>query len=155
MEMKANFFIEKMQSPSLDNLYLCARDHTPHEFPEHFRPWLVQLAKARNFIAHKPRGVEIDVLQIARWFAVGEAILKSTINKMNDPLVGYLIEPVGNHVDEKFPPQTRGVVLRREEFRKTGEERLHVVLDSGESRYFGENTFQKLPNAQQKFSDVE
>ena len=151
----ANYFIEKMQSPSLDKLYLCAREHTPHEFPEHFRPWLMQLAKARNFVAHKPRGVEIDVLQIARWFAVGEAILKAIIDKENDSLVGYLIEPVGKRADEKLPPNTRGVVLRREEFLKTGEERLHVILDSGESWYFGENAFSRLPNAQQKFPDVE
>lgn len=151
----AKFFIEKMQSPRLDDLYLCAREHTQYDLPDHFKPWLMQLVRARNFVAHKPRGVEIDVLQIARWFAVGEAILKAIIGKKNDPLVGYLIEPVGKQVNEKFPSNTKGVVLRREEFRNTGEEKLHVVLDSGESWYFGEGTFQKLPTAQQKFPDVE
>lgn len=151
----ANFLIEKMQSPSLDNLYLCALEHTPHNFPEHFKPWLAQLVRARNFVAHKPRGAEIEVLQVARWFAVGEAILKAIIDKESDPLVGFLIEPVGERAKENFAPHTRGVVLRREELRKTGEMKLHVVLDCGESWYFGENSFQQLPNAQQKFPDVE
>lgn len=150
----ANYFIEKMQSPSLDKLYMCALENTPHEFPEHFKSWLMQLGIARNFIAHKPREVDIDVLQIARWFALGEAILKAITDKENDPLVGYLIEPIGERADDNFPANTRGVVLRREEFRQTGEYKLHVIFDSGVSWYFGENTFNKLPNSQQKFPDV-
>lgn len=150
----ANYFIDNMQSPSLDKLYLCAHEHMPHKFPKHIKSWISQLTKARNFVAHKPRGFEIDVLQIARWFAVGEAILKAIIDKESDPLVGYLIEPA-DQVKDKFPPDTRGVVLRREEYYKTGEEKLHVVLDSGESYHFGENAFNILLNAQQKFPDIE
>ncbi len=151
----ANYLIENMASPSLDRLYLCAQYHTPHNFPEHFRKWLIQLAKARNFIAHKPREAQIDVLQIARWFALGEAILKAITDKENDPLVGYLIKPVGERAEDNFPPDTRGVVLRREELYKTGEESLHVIFDSGVSWYFRENTYSKLPKAQQKLPDVE
>lgn len=150
----AKFLIEKVQSPSLDNLYACALDYTDYNFPDHFKGWLKQLVTARNFVAHKPRSIEIDVLQIARWFAVGEAILKSLLNKENDPLVGYLIEPTGKKKAENFSANTRGVILRREKYQNSEEEQFHVVLGTGESWYFSENTFEKLPNKQQKFPDV-
>ncbi len=150
----SNFLIEKMQSPSLDQLYTCAKENTTYEFPDHFRGWLKQLVTARNFVAHKPRRMDIDVLQIARWFAVGEAILKALIKKESDKLVGYLVEPIGEHINEKFSPSTIGVVLRKENYNNTNEEKLHVMLDTGESYYFGENAFQKLSNKYQKFPDI-
>lgn len=151
----ANYLIEKLPSPSLDRLYMCALVNTPHEFPKHFQAWLKQLSEARNFVAHKPREVDIEVLQIARWFALGEAILKIITDKENDPLVGYLIEPSGENVVVNFPPDSRGVVLRREKLYHTGEDKFHVIFDSGVSRYFGENSFVKLPDKQQKLPSVE
>lgn len=151
----AKYFIENMQSPSLDKLYVCTRDHTPYSFPEHFRPWLRQLASTRNFVAHKPRGFEVDTLLVARWFAIGEAILRAVTGEESDPLVGYLVQPLGENADKQLPPDSHGVVLRREVRHVTGEEKLHVLVESGESWYFGEDQVKKLPAAQQKFPDVE
>ena len=150
----SNYLIDNMPSPSLEKLFDAVREYTTFDLPEHFRGWLKQLAQARNFIAHKPRGFEIDVLQIVRWFAMGEAILKTIINKENDPLVGFKVKPIGENVNEKFPPDTIGIVMRREKFQYEEDGKLHVVLDSGSSYYFSNNSCEKLPRRQQSFPDI-
>ena len=101
------------------------------------------------------RGVELDILQIARWFAMGEAILRSTIGKKSDPYVGHLIEPTGPKAHEKFSPESKGVILRREMYRNPEDDQYHIMLDTGEIWGFSEKNFNLLPKAQQKFPDVE
>lgn len=150
----SNFLIEHTQSPPLRRLYECACENTSFDFPDHFAGWLGQLSTARNFVAHKPRGFEIDFLQMGRWFAVGEAIMKAIAGKANDPLVGYLVKPNGDRAIEHFTDDACGVVLRSEEFRNTGEARLHVLMDTGETYYFSEESFEKLTDKRQKFPDI-
>lgn len=146
----ASYFIENTQSPRIEQLYQCARENTPYDLPD-FKKWLVRLRDARNFVAHKPRRCVIEPLEIARWFAVGEAIFKAISGKANDPLVGYIVEPQGDKADSKFPRDTRGVVLRREELYK--QDSLHVVLDTGETWRFNEGAYKKAAN--QNFPEFE
>lgn len=150
----AKYLIENVQSPPLRKLYECACENTTLDFPSHYSSWLQQLSNARNFVAHKPRGFELDLLLIGRWFAVGEAILNAIIGNQNEPLVGYLVKPIGKHASEKFPEDSRAVVLRRERFNKADEEKLHVLMDTGETYYFSESAFEKLPEKSQKFPDI-
>lgn len=135
------FLITNIQSPPVEQLYTCARNNTDIELPGVFTDWLVRLRKTRNDIAHKPISKKIDNLEIARWFAVGEAILRSISGHNNDPLVGFLVEPTGEKAAEKFPPNSRGVVLRREEL--YGENSLHVLLDTGETWRFSTDACKK------------
>jgi len=150
----SNYLIDNMQSPPLKQLYKCASENTEMALPAHFGGWLGQLSAARNFAAHKPRGFEIDLLQIGRWFAVGEAILKAISHSDNDPLVGYLVKPIGEKAREIFAENTNAVVLRREAFHNTGENRLHVLVSTGETYYFSEKSFEKLSDKLQKFPDI-
>lgn len=150
----SNFLIEHTQSPPLRKLYDCACQTTLVNFPDHFGGWLGQLSLARNFVAHKPRQFDIDFLQMGRWFAVGEAILKSLSEKENNELVGFLVRPIGDRAAEQFTPDARGVVLRQEEFRDTGDKKLHVLMDTGETYYFSDSSFEKLPDREQKFPDI-
>lgn len=150
----SNYLIENMQSPSLDKLFVAVSQFTTYELPEHFKGWLKQLAQTRNYVAHKPRGVEIETLQIVRWFAMGEAILKAIIKKENHPHIGFLIKPIGERAEKDFPPDSIGVILRQERF-QYGDNRMHVIMDSGESYYFSDNTFEVLSSSKQKFPDVQ
>ena len=149
------YLIENMPSPSLEKLFDAVYQYTNYNLPDYFRGWLKQLSTTRNFVAHKPRGTDINVLQLVRWFAMGEAILKAIINKENDPLVGCLIEPIGKTLNEHFPPDSVGVVLRREQFQYEEEAKLHVIMDSGESYYFSDNAYKVLSKKKQKFHDVQ
>ncbi|MCP3670909.1 MAG: hypothetical protein GY814_10845 [Gammaproteobacteria bacterium] len=150
----SNFLIDNIPSPPLRKLYECACQYTAFDFPEHFSGWLHQLSTARNFVAHKPKGFKIDMLLLGRWFAIGEAILKAISGKDNEPLVGYLVKPIGERASEQFTDDACGVVLRREAFRNTEEEKLHVLMDTGETYYFSDSSFETLPDKKQKFPDI-
>jgi len=150
----SNFLIENTQSPPLKMLYKCICQNTDFNLPEHFSGWLHQLSSARNFVAHKPKGFEIDFLLMGRWFAIGEAILKAIIGEDNDPHVGYLVKPIGERAYEKFTDDALGVILRKEAFRNTQEEKMHVLMDTGETYYFSDNSFELLPDKKQKFPDI-
>jgi len=150
----STFLIENTQSPPLRMLYKCAYQNTNFNLPEHYSGWLHQLSSARNYVAHKPKGFEIDFLLMGRWFAIGEAILKAISGKDNDPLVGYLVKPIGERASEKFTDDARGVVLRKELFRNTQDEKKHVLMDTGETYYFSDGLFEVLPDKEQKFPDI-
>lgn len=110
----SDYLLTNVQSPPIDRLYSCARKNTEITLPKNFGAWIVNLRNARNDIAHKPLGKKIDSLEVARWFAVGEAILSAFEGHAIDPLIGSVVEPIGEKASEKFPPDSRGVVLRRE-----------------------------------------
>ena len=150
----SNFLIDNIPSPPLRKLYECACQNTDFDFPEHYSGWLNQLSSARNFVAHKPKGFKIDLLLMGRWFAIGEAILKAISGKDNEPLVGYLVKPIGKRASEQFTVEACGVVLRREAFRDTEEEKLHVLMDTGETYYFSDNSFERLSDKKQRFADI-
>lgn len=144
----AKFLISNMQSPPLEELYKCARNNTNITLPGIFTDWLVRLRKARNDIAHKPSSGNINPLEIARWFAVAEAIFKSFSKFDNNKLVGYLVEPKGKDAHKKFHSDSKGIVLRQE---KLGEEHwLHVLLDTEETYRFGLKSCKKCK--EQNFS---
>lgn len=140
----SKFLIANIQSPPIDQLYTCARNKADLNLPGIYTDWLVRLRKVRNDIAHKPTSRDIDNLEIARWFAIGEAIFKSISGNDNDPLVGFLVEPTGDKASDQFPPDSRGIVLRREEL--YGENSLHVLLDTGETWRFSTTACKKCNN---------
>ena len=140
----ADYLLTNVQSPPIDKLYSCARKNTEISLPKHFNSWIVNLRDARNDVAHKPLGKEISSLEIARWFAIGEAIFSAFEGYSIDPLTGSVVEPIGEKANEKFPPDSRGIVLRREILYR--EDSYHIVLDTGETSRFSEKTFKKSEN---------
>lgn len=137
----SDYLLTNIQSPPIDKLYSCARKNTDIELPKRFGEWLVRLRNTRNDIAHKPLANDINPLQIARWFAIGEAIFSAMEGSTIDPEVGSLVEPAGEKAKDKFPPDSRGVVLRREVL--YNDNSYHIVLDTGETWRFGEGTFNR------------
>jgi len=140
----SEYLITNIQSSPIDKLYSCARKNTEIKLPKYFGSWLVQLRNSRNDIAHRPINKDIHPLEVARWFAVGEAILGAFEGIIIEPMVGFIVEPIGEKANEKFPPDSIGLVLRRETLYK--ENSYHVVLDTGETWRFGENAFKKSEN---------
>jgi hypothetical protein len=128
--------LQKMQSPPVEELLSVAIDKTGLSLPAIYKTWLVDLRKARNDVAHKPQpSININPLEVVRWFAISEAMFNAMQGVHSDPWVGCLVEPIGGKATEHFQPDTRGVVLRREEL--YGENSLHVLLDTGQTYRFG------------------
>ena len=130
----AGWLIEEMASPTLKKLADCAHQRASLALPERFRPWLVSLTEARNAAAHKPAKRYVHPLQLARWFALGEALLRATrgANEIDDR-VGLLIK--ATKTTTYIQEATVGVVMRREETH--GEDNYHVMLIDGTVRRFG------------------
>jgi hypothetical protein len=149
----ARFLLDKVQSPPLRELFKCFCNAYEVTFPERFSGWIDQINYARNFAAHKPRELKIEYLQMARWFAVGEAVLRSVAGKEIDGNVGQLVKPIGDRASEKFASDAKGVVLRNERFHGDGEMKFHILMDTGETYYFTESGFEILPKDEQKFPD--
>ena len=80
-----------------------------------------------------------------------EAILNGISGSASDPLAGYVVKPIGTKASEHFVDGARGVVLRREVFTHNGENPLHVLMDTGETYYFGENSYEVASDKEQKF----
>jgi hypothetical protein len=126
------YLLENIQSPPLTNLASSARNQAGLPIPKQFQKWLADLTRARNEVVHKTRHREPKPLEIARWFAVGEALLAAMDGIEGDPLVGALVS-ISSAIKD-FPAGTRGVVLRREITH--GRDVFHVLLDSGVTRQF-------------------
>lgn len=122
---------ENMQTPAIELLYTCARKYTGLKLPNIFAYWLVNLRKARNDIAHKPAEQSVNTLELARWFAIGEAIFKAFSGYNNSSLVGYLVEPTEDNADDTQHTDNQGIVLRQEEL--NGVNSLHLILNTGET----------------------
>lgn len=56
-------------------------------------------------------------------------------------MIGFIVQPKVEKAIEKFPKDSKGVVIRREVLYK--ENSYHIILDTGETWRFGENTFDK------------
>lgn len=140
----SEYLISNIQSPPIDRLYSCTRKNTPINLPKHFGAWLVRLRDSRNKIAHKPENHNFHPLEIARWFALGEAIIGALDGNDIEPMTGFIVEPVGEKADKNFPPDSKGVILRREILHKVNS--FHIVLDTGETWRFSEETFKKSEN---------
>ena len=137
----SEYLIANIQSPPIDRLYACARKHTTIALPKHFASWIVNLRDARNGVAHKPKAQDLNPLEVARWFAVGEAILTAVSGSPIDQMTGYIVEPVGDLSTKNFPQDSKGVVLRRELL--YGEDSYHIALDTGETWRFSAQAFRK------------
>lgn len=147
----AKFLIEEMQSPPLRKLLQCGIDNCGWQFPASFKAWLADLTEVRNRIAHRHEEVHIDRLEIGRWFAMGEAILGASIGLSVPEQVGLIIRPTGKNRADQFADDARGVILRTECFEFESEPKFHVLMDTGESYYFGPDLFEALPKADQRF----
>ncbi|OOZ45822.1 hypothetical protein BOW37_01650 [Solemya velum gill symbiont] len=133
----AGYLIENIQSPPLPNLLSCARTHADLNIPKKYQGWLATLVKARNEIVHKPVEKDLKPLEVGRWFATGEAILKALMGINPDDNIGEFVDISSNI--EVFPAGTKGVVLRREE--TYSEDSFHILLDSGITRRFSLEAF--------------
>ena len=134
------YLLENIQSPPLTNLASSARNHACLPIPKRFQKWLADLTKARNEVVHRADGREPKPLEIARWFAVGEALLAAIDGVEGDPLVGALVSISPGIKD--FSDGTRGVVLRRE--KTQGRDVFHVLLDNGVTRQFAPTAVKDL-----------
>lgn len=134
------YLLENIQSPPLTNLASSARKHAYLPIPKQFQKWLADLTKARNEVAHKAVHREPKPLEIARWFAVGEALLAAINGVEGDPLVGALVS-ISTEIKD-FSDGTRGVVLRRE--KTHGRDVFHVLLDNGVTRQFAPTAVKDL-----------
>ncbi len=125
------FMLDKMASPSLENLYTAAIDYCDLNTPRQYFAWLTNLRVKRNSIAHKANQTTIEPLELARWLAIVEAILGSMESHSVDDRIGCLVSPVGEKAKLKFSKGSRGVVLRREEYRDMPD--YHILMETGET----------------------
>jgi hypothetical protein len=133
------YMLDKMASPSLENLFVASVDHCGLKAPADFKSWLNALRVKRNEIAHKSKYTYVDPLEVGRWIAVVEAILSSIDGKIPDSLIGQVVEPVGPNVREKFPVEVKGVILRNEPYKTMPQ--YHVLMSTGETYRMNETSF--------------
>ncbi|BBB25681.1 hypothetical protein [Amphritea japonica] len=129
---------ENMHPPAIELLYTCARKYTDLELPNIFAYWLSSLRNTSNNIAHRPAEFTIPPLEIARWFAIGEALFKAFTGYKNSALVGYRMEPSDEQPDNSC---LQGIVLRQESL--NGVNSLHLLLDNGDTLRVNPNTYKK------------
>ncbi|MES9962202.1 MAG: hypothetical protein ABW116_01560 [Candidatus Sedimenticola sp. 20ELBAFRAG] len=149
----ARYLLDNLQSPPLRSLFECVCEQYALQLPEKFGGWLNQLNRARNIVAHNPRDLEVEYLQVARWFATGEAILTSIAGKNVDEHVGMVVEPVGPRASTQFAQGAKGIILRTECSPHDSEMKYHVLMDTGETYYYSEGSFEVLSDRAQKFPD--
>lgn len=137
------YMLDKMASPSLENLFVASVDHCGLKAPADFKSWLSALRNKRNEIAHKSKSTYIDPLEVGRWIATVEAILSSIDGSIPDSLIGQVVEPVGPKVKEKFQGQVKGVILRNEPFKSMPA--YHVLMSTGETYRMSESSFKVIP----------
>jgi len=144
----AKYLITNSSSPPIDKLYECVRNNSGIKFPGEYIAWIIKLRDTRNIIAHKPISTEFNRLEIARWFAMGEAILNLISENETDKLIGHLVEPIGKKSKERFADKSRGIVLRKEML--NDKEWYHIILDTGETWRFNRRGFKKSKNQEIK-----
>ena len=129
---------ENMHPPAIELLYTCARRYTDLKLPNIFAYWLANLRKASNNIAHRPAELTINTLEIARWFAIAEALFKAFSGYENSSLAGYRVEPSDKHPDS---PCLEGIVLREESLNEVNS--LHLLLGNGDTHRVNPDTYKK------------
>ncbi len=137
------YMLDKMASPSLENLFAASVNHCGLNAPADFKSWLNALRNMRNAIAHKSKYTYIDPLEVGRWIAVVEAILSSIDGNIPDSLIGQVVEPAGPKAKEKFQGQVKGVVLRKEPFKAMPP--YHVLMSTGETYRMSDSSFKVIP----------
>lgn len=129
---------EENPSPIPQRLMKAARLNTGLDVAKSYQKWLGELVEIRNHIVHRPEEVEPTTLEMARWFAMGEAILDAVRGATPDQNVGKLVT-ISEKIDA-FPAGTRGVILRRRDW--FGDESYQTMLDSGVIRRLAANAFE-------------
>ena len=104
------YILDKMASPSLENLFVASVEHCGLKAPVVFKKWLAALRNQRNDIAHKPTITDVNPLQLGRWIGVIEALMASMEGTDIDEYIGLVVSPVGPKALEKFSRETVGVV---------------------------------------------
>ncbi len=136
------YMLDKMASPSLENLFVASVNHCGLKAPSDFKNWLSALRNKRNEIAHKSKCTYIDPLEVGRWIAVVEAILSSIDGKVPDCLIGQVVEPVGPRAKDNFQVEVKGVILRNEPFSTMPP--YHVLMSTGETYRMSESSFRVI-----------
>lgn len=129
----ASYLVENLPSPPLPKLLACAEREADLDVPSNCGTWLTGLMNKRNDVVHKPSSTTVSRLELARWFAVGEAILQQLNNHESEALAGFIVE-ISPKIGD-FAKGSSGVVLRRSIDYGT-DESLHVMLESGDTRRF-------------------
>ena len=137
------YILDKMASPSLENLFVASVEHCGLKAPLVFKKWLTTLRHQRNDIAHKPTITDINPLQLGRWIGVVEALMASMEGTDINECIGLVVSPVGPKALEKFSQETVGVVLRVEPYASMPP--YHVLMSTGETYRMNESSFQVLP----------
>lgn len=137
------YMLDKMASPSLENLFVASVNHCGLKAPADFKNWLSALRIKRNEIAHKSKSTYVDPLEVGRWIAIVEAILSSIDGNVPDSLIGQIVQPVGPKAKEKFQDEVKGVILRNEPFNAMPP--YHVLLSTGETYRMSESSFKVIP----------
>ena len=130
----ATYLVANIQSPPIEKLYSCARKHAGMNLPKEFTIALQGLRSARNDTAHKSQSSVLKPLLVARWFAVGEAIVTYQVAQESDALVSKLVRAIGEKAEKNYPPTAKGVILRKEH--RGDQDWYHIVMDTGEARRF-------------------
>lgn len=137
------YMLDKMASPSLENLFVASMDHCGLNVPERFKKWLSALREKRNEIAHKSTFTNLDPLEIGRWIAVVEAIMSAIDGVLVNSYIGEVVTPIGLNASEKFSLGTVGVILRMEPYASMPP--YHVLMSTGETYRMNEASFKVLP----------
>lgn len=137
------YMLDKMASPSLENLFVASVQHCGLKAPADFKNWLNALRNKRNEIAHKSKYTYVDPLEVGRWIAVVEAILSSIDGNVPDSLIGQVVEPVGPKAKETFQGEAKGVILRNEPFNTMPP--YHVLMSTGETYRMSGSSFKVVP----------
>lgn len=137
------YMLDKMASPSLENLFIASVEHCGLKAPDGFKKWLSALRTKRNEIAHKSTYTDIDPLEVGRWVAVVEAIMSAIDGGSVDSSIGLVVVPIGPKAKEKFSCETVGVILRMEPYASMPP--YHVLMSTGETYRMNESSFEVLP----------
>ena len=129
----AQRLLADIPSPPASTLFKIANEESDLKLPTRFKRWLQELSETRNRAAHRPQAESPPRLQLARWFAVGEAILMRLNGDAPDERVGELIQISPDN--DAFVTGTEAVVLRRS-IEHQGQETYHLFLESGDTRRF-------------------
>lgn len=138
------YMLDKMASPSLENLLVASMDYCGLNAPKDFKKWIASLRLKRNEIAHKPTITDVDPLEVGRWIGVVEAILSAMEGETIDDSIGLIISPIGKKAKEKFSNGTMGVILRMEPYISMPP--YHVLMSTGETYRMNKSSFEIVAN---------
>lgn len=134
------YMLDKMASPSLENLLFASSEYCGLKVPSTFKNWISELRVKRNDIAHKPISTDVSSLEIGRWIGVVEAVIAAIDSELIDESIGQIISPIGKNSSKVFSKSTFGVILRVEPYLSMPP--YHVLMATGETYRMNKSSFQ-------------